>query len=738
MQRHVHECLEADGRVAAEKAAGPALWACTARIALATVAFGMLELLSPCASAQEAPAAQETSPAHESAALEPLLQIPIEKLLTIKVTTPSLRPQELQEVPVTTYVVTEEDFRAYGYRDLKDILRNLPGIEYIYPNSHLFGGQRGFSSFWDLTKLLINGRESNNLLSNAPFIVNQFSLTGVKRVEIVQGPASVLYGSEAFSGVINIITKDAENSPTGSEVTGIVGGGDKSSLDTSGAFHTVAQRGPLSLALGAYVDGGRGPNFTNFLKTSDYSEVNRDLRTFLLDHGNPYRDNDRNSRWTADLAYSPISGLQVKAGALYWRTQDGGGIEQAVLSYTNDEIINEQTHFHVSGDYRFATVPVKTTLSYQFMLENFWTREQNAQNTGDNPPLLAAFNVEKSKLNVVNLQVDYFPSIIDNYFLAGVGMRDTRVGEPASTGISPTDISPGQPVSLVGRYLYPPTGYFSNLRPFLGQNRLYVYAQDQQSLWRKRIQITAGLRYDHNSIYGGVLNVRGGLLVRPLPNYTIRATLGQGFREPRVVELLANPNLVPARMNTWELSLLFTPVRSLSGQVAYFQNRASKLIVPGLTPFSSENIGKKRVAGVETLIRYHVGPFGGDLWHSYEYPFDDQPLLGAARNKLGFGGHYEYREHLSLALRTKYTSRAHGQALDAAGNTFNLSVPQYFTLDLNALARDLAFAGVNWDVSFSISNILGRSNYYVNTSGPTASRYLAEGREFFGKVTARF
>ena len=697
--------------------------------AFAMVVLGAVGLQTAGARAQETPMS-----------VEQLSDLPLEELLKIKITTASLRSQEVQEAPATIYVVTEEDFRVYGYRDLKDILRNLPGMEYVDPGSHLFGGQRGFSGFWDLTKLLINGREANALSSNAPFIVNQFSLTGVKRVEIVQGPASVLYGSEAFSGVINIITKDAENSPEESSLTGIVGGGDKSSQDTSGAFHSVAKRGPLGLALGGYVDGGRGPNDTDFLKTAEYAEVNRDIRTSLLDHGNPYRNDYRNARFNADLAYSPISRVQIKAGVLYVRTEEGGGIEMPSLSYTNDDVIDEQTHFYLSGEYKFATVPIQSTLSYQHMVENFWTREQSTENTGDNPPLLAAFNIENSKLDVVNLQVDYFPSAIDNYFLTGVGMRDTRLGEPATTGTSTTDTTPGQPSSLVGRSLFPPAGYFSFLRPFLHQNRLYVYAQDQQNLWNKRIQITAGLRFDHNSIYGNVLNVRSGLSLRPFSHFTLKGLFGQGFREPRVVELFSNPNLVPARMNTWEVSLLFTPIRNLSGQVAYFQNYASKLIVPANTPsgFLPENIGEKSVAGVETLLRYQVGPLSGDLWHSYEYPIDDQLLLGTARNKLGFGGHYTYREHLSLALRAKYTGRAQGQALDAAQNQINISVPQYFTLDLNALAQDLAFAGVNWDLAFSVFNLLDRRNLYANTFTSNPSRYLAEGREYFGRVTVRY
>ncbi len=173
-----------------------------------------------------------------------------------------------------------------------------------------------------------------------------------------------------------------------------------------------------------------------------------------------------------------------------------------------------------------------------------------------------------------------------------------------------------------------------------------------------------------------------------------------------------------------------------------FQNHASQLIVTQCEVESAfcppQNIGVKRVAGIETLIRYQIGPFGGDFWHSYEYSMDNQPLLGTAQNKLGLGGHYDYRNYFTLALRARFTSDARGLALDAEQNQFVLAVPKYFTLDLSVLAKNLAFAGVNWDLSFSIFNILNRENFYVNPLGPNPNRYLAGGREYFGQVRIRY
>ena len=141
-------------------------------------------------------------------------EMSLEDLAAVTITSATMRSQKAEEVPATVYVITDRDFERYGYRDLKDVLKHTVGIEYGDPHSWLQGGQRGFSGSWSQTKLLVNGLETNLLWSGEAYISNQFPLHNVKRVEIIQGPASALYGADAFSGVINIVTVDSENSRT--------------------------------------------------------------------------------------------------------------------------------------------------------------------------------------------------------------------------------------------------------------------------------------------------------------------------------------------------------------------------------------------------------------------------------------------------------------------------------------------------------------------------------------------
>lgn len=679
------------------------------------------------------PGAEASERSQEEVPLEALLALPLEELIRVRVTTPSGRPQAVQEAPATTYVITEEEIRLYGYRNLKDLLRNVPGIEYADPQTSIFGGQRGFPGHFSQTKLLVDGREFNLVFAGEmSYALQLIPLSGVKQVEIVQGPASVLYGADAYVGVINVITRDSQNSPASQELIGALGGGDKSSRRAGGALHSIGRVGPFGLTLGGIVQGGRGSDFTDFVRTTAFSQTNVGLRNEMLDHGNPYRNDDRVYLWKAELAYAPAESVQLKAGVLYARSLTGPGIESPEISFTNLEYSQEQLHGYVNAQYRFAALPLKASLDYHHIFESTRALFQNRTDTGDNPPLIASFTVDGSVLSSLTAQLDLDAEGIGNYLLVGAGFRIRDIAEPAFTGPTGPD---------AGRYVNPPLGFFANVRPFLEQDQVFAYLQDQQKLLGDGLQLTGGIRYDHHNIYGGVFDVRSGLVAHPAANYTIRALFGQAFREPTIFELGENATLSPARMNTWEVAASGRPFPGLFAQVTYFQNYASQLIqlehVTSAAGGPPKNVGSKQVAGLESVVKWDLGRLGGELWHSYEYALDDQPFAGTASHKLGLGVFYGFGAHLSAALRGKYTNGADGRALDASGTETAISVPSYFTLDLNLLARELSVGGVKFDLSLAVFNLLDRGNLFVNPTASDPARWLAAGREFFGSVRVR-
>ncbi len=127
----------------------------------------------------------------------------------------SKRNENIELAPATMQIITAEDIRNRGYNDLETIFHDLPGFDvttsYGVSYSQLY--QRGYrdAQFTERTLIMVDGVEDNDIWSNVAFISKQYPLSNVKRVEIIYGPASTIYGANAFCGVINIVTKDEDD-----------------------------------------------------------------------------------------------------------------------------------------------------------------------------------------------------------------------------------------------------------------------------------------------------------------------------------------------------------------------------------------------------------------------------------------------------------------------------------------------------------------------------------------------
>ncbi|CAG4998416.1 Vitamin B12 transporter BtuB [Dyadobacter sp. CECT 9275] len=128
----------------------------------------------------------------------------------IQITSVSKKAENLLQVPATVTILTHSDIVKRGYKDLTQMLSDLPGFDVIRGNgpSYVTFYQRGYrSTSNDRTILLVDGVEENDLNSDNIPISRQYSLSDIDRVEVIYGPASTMYGANAFMGVINVITK---------------------------------------------------------------------------------------------------------------------------------------------------------------------------------------------------------------------------------------------------------------------------------------------------------------------------------------------------------------------------------------------------------------------------------------------------------------------------------------------------------------------------------------------------
>jgi outer membrane cobalamin receptor len=143
------------------------------------------------------------------------LGISIDELLNMKTSVASTTVLTPRETPGIVSIITDEEISLSGARDLIDVLRLVPGFDFGYDVQGVVGvGLRGNWVHEGKILMLIDGQQMNELsYYNIPF-GNHFPLDQIKRIEIIRGPGSAIYGGNAELGVINIITK------TGKELEG--------------------------------------------------------------------------------------------------------------------------------------------------------------------------------------------------------------------------------------------------------------------------------------------------------------------------------------------------------------------------------------------------------------------------------------------------------------------------------------------------------------------------------------
>lgn len=127
----------------------------------------------------------------------------------------SKKAESIELAPATIQIITAQDILNRGYTDVEQLFHDLPGFDISRTSGLSYADmfQRGYrtAANTDRTLLLVDGVEDNEMWSNSAFVTRQYPVSNIKRVEVIYGPASTIYGANAFLGVINIITRNEED-----------------------------------------------------------------------------------------------------------------------------------------------------------------------------------------------------------------------------------------------------------------------------------------------------------------------------------------------------------------------------------------------------------------------------------------------------------------------------------------------------------------------------------------------
>ena len=439
--------------------------------------------------------------------------------------------QSSVKAPASVSVVTRDQIKKYGYRTLAEVMRSLRGFTFNYDRYLTLLGTRGFNHPSDLNMralILVDGHRINENINEAAITGTDFpvDIDLIERVEVVRGPISALYGSNAFLALINITTRDP------GDLSPVELGGSYGSFDAiKGRFSCahVFENGPEFMLSATFADS-QGPDGI------DYSP---DLAGPLPNNGIAEHDGDKDVHFFGKLSF-----MDFTFEGVYGKRDKDDPTGQ--FTNFNDPLVNNQDkHWYLDLSYEHS------------FLED---------------------------LDVVGrLFYDRFEYLwIGEYYDDG-GLNEDVVNDSRFTGewwgtewvlTKPLPLRQKVTAGLEFRHNFRQDLYSYDLpSPSRPAGELYTDVFEDSKIWALFIQdqievldnliLNAGLRYDHYSTFGGSLNPRAALIYNPLPKTIVKLMYGEAFRAPNAYELhfddgvylQASPGLDPEEIRTYELLL---------------------------------------------------------------------------------------------------------------------------------------------------------------------------------------
>lgn len=155
--------------------------------------------------------------------LSTYLNMSLEELMNINVISPTLTGELYLKSSSTIIVITEQMIKERGYHHLEEVLHDLPGFDFnkAFGDEYSTVFMRGLrTSNTDGFIFLYDGINQNDIWKKSIWVSRQFPVTNIKRIEIMYGPSSALWGTHAFSGIVNVITKSPEEMGTNITISG--------------------------------------------------------------------------------------------------------------------------------------------------------------------------------------------------------------------------------------------------------------------------------------------------------------------------------------------------------------------------------------------------------------------------------------------------------------------------------------------------------------------------------------
>ena len=594
--------------------------------------------------------------------------------------------QLLSRAPAVASVITAEDIARNGASSLDETLQWVPGL-------YVARGQQADVSY--VIRGINHNRYNpqvlmmyNGVPQRSPYLGNRGDMQGtlpidhIQRIEIIRGPGSALYGADAFSGVINIITK------TAADIDGTIVGGRVESYQGADAWlQHGGQLGPVTLAAYLRVARTDGPD----------EIINADLQTRL----------DQASGKPTSRAPGPMTHperqlqgqLDLQLQDWQWRLGYRQNYHQKINLGVNEVLdpdadvaatqFNTDLNWHNRSLLPGAELSMGLQYSQRRVNSNPLHLLQNGYSVYPQGMLASANRNEQVSGVEAGLLLEHWSR---HQIKLGAGFRREAINEYESEknfrfvyipnrGYAPLPIGPLQPAGA---------GAFMGTH---SRDLRFAYVQDEWHLandW----QLTAGLRHDNYSDFGGTSNPHAALVWEAAYNVTAKLLYGQAFRAPSFIELYGvnnpvatgNPNLQPESIGTTELALIWqaTPSWRVNGNLFRYQIHDMIRFVTNADPTTgktAQNSGSQTGHGLELESGWQASArlrlSGNYAWQTAEESITQREPADAPRHLLRLIADWQLPEGWQLQAGANLVAGRERAADDSRTAPAN-----YGTLDL--------------------------------------------------------
>jgi outer membrane cobalamin receptor len=620
-----------------------------------------------------------------------LYSLSLEDLTKIPVTVATQKATSLNETPGSITVITEDMIKNSGARDLNDLLVMIPGFDLAsdYGNIVSFG-IRGNWALEGKMLVLIDGQIINETNYGSAPLGQRFPLNQIKKIEVIRGSGSVIYGGVAALAVISITTK------SGSDLEGL------SVASTTGLSQDKLSRQISELSF--------GKSFGNGIKFSVHSALNfgnNSNRVYNSPSGEvlDYRDKSgiRSRSANVKFAYKDFNLIYIKED---YRIERTVGNPAEKYTFFNGHYLGANYNLKVN---KFTIVP-----SVSWKKHEPW-------NVIGGPQEALAVNSYRTQgslklLYAINDKLD---------FMAG-----------------------SEYYNILSKYRSPdPAVVYYNGSKSLALNNIAFFAE---GIYRSRlVNITGGIRYDNHSTAGSAFVPRLAL-TKAFDKIHFKATYSQAFKTPLAYNININKDIKPERVQMIEFETGYKILSNAMFTVNLYDIKVDKSILYSYDDATGtehyDNVGASGTRGIESELRT-TGKFGYvTINHSLYKPAytevsnfiaDDntKSFMGLPTNKITVAAGFPVTKKISVNPSMIFLSKRSTYIYDINLENYVVHSEKNFK-GVNCTINWKDFLAKRLTVGLSVYDALNQKLNYVSAYYTGLNPQPAQPREFL--VTLRY